>query len=105
MRPSLTPQEFVAKWKPSDLRERASAQEHFIDVCRLLGHPTPAEADSAGTWFTFEKGASKATGGQAWADVWKRGYFAWEYKGKHGDLQKAYDQLLRYSDPLDTPQS
>ena len=100
---ALTPQEFVAKWQQSTLRERASAQEHFIDVCRLLGHPTPAEADPAGTWFTFEKGASKATGGQGWADVWKRGCFAWEYKGKHGDLQKAYDQLLRYSDALDNP--
>ena len=103
MASSLTPQEFVAKWKPSELRERASAQEHFIDLCRLLGHPTPAEADPAGTWFTFEKGASKATGGQGWADVWKRGYFAWEYKGKHGDLDKAYDQLLLYSDALDNP--
>ncbi len=103
MASSLTPQEFVAKWKRSELRERAGSQEHFIDVCRLLGHPTPAEADPVGTWFTFEKGASKATGGQGWADVWKRGCFAWEYKGKHGNLQKAYDQLLRYSDALDNP--
>ena len=26
---------------------------------------------------------------------WKRGFFGWEYKGKHKDLDAAYDQLLR----------
>lgn len=26
------------------LKERSAAQEHFIDLCRLLGEPTPAEA-------------------------------------------------------------
>ena len=100
---SLTPQAFVAKWKQANLRERASAQEHFIDVCRLLGHPTPAEADPDGTWFTFEKGAGKATGGDGFADVWKQGFFGWEYKGKHGDLDKAYGQLLLYSGSLANP--
>ncbi len=42
-----------------------------------------AEADPAGTSFTFEAGVAKLKGGQGWADVWKRGFFAWEYKGKH----------------------
>jgi hypothetical protein len=103
MSPAITPQEFVAKWKQSTLRERASAQEHFIDLCRLIGHATPAEADSHGTWFTFEAGASKATGGEGWADVWKRDCFAWEYKGKHANLDKAYGQLLLYSGALANP--
>ena len=57
MPPAITPQQFVAKWQQSTLRERASSQEHFIDLCRLIGHPTPAEADPAGKWFTFEAGA------------------------------------------------
>ena len=100
---AITPQEFVAKWKQSTLRERASSQEHFIDLCRLIGHATPAEADSHGTWFTFEVGASKATGGEGWADVWKRDCFAWEYKGKHANLEKAYGQLLLYSGALANP--
>ncbi|MDD5646555.1 MAG: class I SAM-dependent DNA methyltransferase, partial [Candidatus Bipolaricaulis sp.] len=102
-RPSLTPQEFVAKWRPSTLKERSGSQEHFIDLCRMLGHDTPAQADSEGTWFTFEKGADKSTGGQGWADVWKKGHFAWEYKGKHKDLDAAYAQLLRYCDALLNP--
>ncbi len=62
--------------------ERASAQAHFIDLCRMLGEPTPHEADPVGEWFAFEKGAEKIGGGEGFADVWKRGFFAWEYKGK-----------------------
>ena len=103
MTPTITPQAFVAKWQQATLRERASSQEHFIDLCRLIGHPTPAEADPAGKWFTFEAGASKTTGGQGWADVWKMGHFAWEYKGQHANLDKAYAQLLQYRESLLNP--
>jgi hypothetical protein len=46
----------VAKWKRADLAERAACQEHLIDLCRMLGHPTPAEADPTGESFTFERG-------------------------------------------------
>src|SRR5687767_14017430 len=97
----MTVTEFIAKWKQSELRERAGSQEHFLDLCRLVGHQTPAEADPRGDWFTFERGASKATGGQGWADVWKRGHFGWEYKGKHSDLRAAYAQLLLYQGALE----
>lgn len=58
----MTPQEFVDKWRRSKLKESAASQEHFIDICRMLGHPTPAKADPEGSTFTFEKGASKRTG-------------------------------------------
>ena len=44
----MTPGEFIAKWRASELKERSAAQEHFIDLCRLLGEPTPAEADPTG---------------------------------------------------------
>ncbi len=82
MKMALSAQEFVAKWRQADLSERASAQEHFLDLCRLAGHPTPAEDDPTGDRFTFEAGAGKQGGGQGWAEVWKKGFFAWEYKGK-----------------------
>ncbi|MDP9478950.1 MAG: hypothetical protein M3R38_25275 [Actinomycetota bacterium] len=59
-KPTLTPQEFSAKWASSKLKERAGAQEHFIDVCRLVGHPTPAEKDPEGEFFTFERTVSKS---------------------------------------------
>ena len=33
----MTPSAFIRKWKASNLKERSAAQEHFIDLCRLLG--------------------------------------------------------------------
>ena len=95
--PRLTPQEFIAKWRASTLKERSASQEHFIDLCRLLGEPTPAEADPSGEAYCFERGARKDTGGDGWADVWKRHHFAWEYKGKRADLDAAYGQLRLYN--------
>jgi type II restriction/modification system DNA methylase subunit YeeA len=100
---TITPQEFVAIWRENQLKERSSAQPHFIDICRMIGHPTPSEDDPTGHRFAFEAGADKQTGGQGWADVWKRGHFAWEYKGKLADLDKAYRQLLLYRESLENP--
>src|SRR6266511_2630325 len=100
---NMTPAEFIKKWKAATLKERSAAQEQFIDLCRLLEEPTPAEADPDGAWYCFERGASKLTGSDGWADVWKRGYFSWEYKGKHQDLQAAYVQLQQYSVALENP--
>ncbi len=100
---AVTPQLLIAKWKRADLAERAACQEHFIDLCRMLGHPTPAEADPTGEFFTFERGVEKAEGGNGWADVWKRNFFGWEYKGKHKDLRAAYRQLQLYRESLDNP--
>jgi hypothetical protein len=85
--------EFVSKWRKVELTERSASQQHFLDLCDVFEHPKPAEADPTGETFTFEKGAAKHGGGHGWADVWKRGFFSWEYKGKHKDLDAAYDQL------------
>jgi hypothetical protein len=95
--------EFVAKWKQSTLTERASAQSWFSDLCRVLGYPTPTDIDVDGNSYTFERGATKTGGGNGWADVWMRGHFAWEFKGKHADLNKAAKQLKDYADALDNP--
>jgi type II restriction/modification system DNA methylase subunit YeeA len=99
----ITPQDFVAKWKRVSSRERQAAQEHFLDLCALVGHQTPNDYDPTGKRFAFEMGAGKTSGGQGWADVAKLGYFGWEYKGKDHDLDKAYAQLLLYRDALQNP--
>ena len=99
----LTPAAFIAKWRASELKERSASQEHFIDLCRLLGEPTPAEADPTGERYCFEHGARKDTGGDGWADVWKRGCFAWEYKGRRADLDAAFNQLRQYALALENP--
>jgi hypothetical protein len=99
----MNPQEFVAKWRQVHLKESSAYQQHFIDVCRLVGHLAPSEIDPAGTFFTFQAGAIKTGGEQGFADVWYKGHFAWEYKGKHANLEKAYEQLLQYRESLQNP--
>ena len=97
----LTPHEFVTKWRGDTRKERSVSQEHFIDLCRLVGHETPG--DNRDGSLVFEAGVGKSGGGQGWADVWKRGAFGWEYKGPRADLAKAYQQLLQYRDSLENP--
>jgi hypothetical protein len=99
----VTPEQFIKKWTAADLSERSAAQQHFLDLCALLGEPTPAEADPDGDTYTFEKGGKTAIGGHGWADVWKKGAFAWEYKGPGKDLNAAYLQLKKYADMLENP--
>ena len=99
----MTAQDFIAKWSQVDLTERSASQPHFLDLCELVGHPKPQDADPKGEWFTFEKGAAKHGGGDGWADVWKKDFFGWEYKGKKKNLDAAYDQLLEYRADLENP--
>ncbi|CAN5858083.1 hypothetical protein BH24CHL4_BH24CHL4_00180 [soil metagenome] len=101
--PSMHLPDFIAKWKHSTLSERSAAQSWFIDLCRVLGVNAPTDVDPDGTFYAFEKGASKTSGGDGWADVWKEGHFAWEFKGKHANLNKAYQQLKHYSAALENP--
>jgi type II restriction/modification system DNA methylase subunit YeeA len=99
----MTPYDFLAKWRNVELKERSASQSHFNDLCHLLGVDDPIAADPKGEWFAFEKGATKTSGGEGWADVWRKGCFAWEYKGRAANLDKAFDQLLRYSIALESP--
>lgn len=99
----MTLEQFKKKWQFATLTERSASHEHFLDVCHLLGVPTPAEEDQAGESYTFEKHVAKTRGGKGFADVWKRGHFAWEYKGPERDLRAAYAQLHEYLPDLDNP--
>ncbi len=96
-------QEFVHKWGPQGtafaLNERAGAQAHFIDLCRLLGVATPANPDN----YCFERGVTKTGAGHGFADVWLRGHFAWEYKAPGKNLDGALRQLMMYALPLENP--
>ena len=52
----MTVAEFKQKWSRYQGKESAAYQEHFIDLCRLLGQPTPVEADPSGNdFFCFQK--------------------------------------------------
>jgi type II restriction/modification system DNA methylase subunit YeeA len=99
----MTANDFIKKWQGVQLKERSAYQEHFLDLCKLVEHPSPVEIDKEGVTFCFEKGAIKTGGGNGWADVWKRGHFAMEYKGPGGDLRKALQQVQRYALALENP--
>jgi hypothetical protein len=100
---TMTPDQFTAKWRDATLKERSAAQEHFIDLCRLLDEHTPAEADNTGSWYCFERGATEAGDGDGCTDVWHRGCFGWEYKGTGKDLQAAFKQLQLFTPALEYP--
>jgi hypothetical protein len=99
----MTPDDFIRKWDGVKLKEKQASQEHFLDLCALAGVNSPALADPEGAWFCFEKGASKAGGGEGWADVWRKGCFAWEYKSPGKDLDAAFKQLQLYTPALEYP--
>ena len=79
--------EFIRRWKDSELTERAGSQTHFIELCQILIEPHPASADPKGVDYAFEKHVNKTGDDKGYADVWKRNFFGWEYKGKHKDLK------------------
>ncbi len=99
----MTPEAFVKKWERVKVKESAADREHFIDLCHLLNLPTPTEEDPTGERYTFQRYVKKITGRKGFADVWRKGCFGWEYKGKGKDLDEAYLQLLLYRDDLENP--
>ena len=113
----MTAAEFKKKWSRYQGKETSAYQSHFDDLCRLLGQPTPNEADPSGAdFFCFQKHVVKDAellGVEApdasepvkrgFADVWKKGCFGWEYKGKHKNLDEAYRQLQQYREALLNP--
>src|SRR5215213_3990434 len=82
---------------PAHLTERAAAQSHFNDLCALFNQPKPTDDPDAD--YTFERGVRKLGGGAGFADVWKRGAFACEYKRPGGDLAAAYGVISRAGFP------
>ena len=95
--PKMDPDVFIAKWKNVDFGEKQASQEMFLDICALVGHPTPVEYGDRDS-FTFEKWVP---GG--FADPYLEGCFGWEFKGSDDDLAAALNQLLRYQVHLKTP--
>ncbi len=74
--PQMTPQQFIAKWGPGgpafELNERQGAQPHFIDLCQLLGVPTPGSAGD----YIFEQDTLVLGEARGYADVFYRDHFA-----------------------------
>ena len=73
----MTPYDFIARWGPGGpgytLNERQGAQQHFIELCALLGVPSPTGREED---YVFEKGTLALGQQRGFADVFKRGCFA-----------------------------
>ena len=119
----MTPAEFKRKWARYSGKETAAYQEHFNDLCALLGQPSPAAADPTGSEsFCFQKrvvkdaelfalrrfrtsrrGTRRPIASAGSRTFGRKDCFAWEYKGKKKNLDAAYQQLLRYRESLLNP--
>ena len=95
--PTMKPQQFISKWRNVEFGEKQASQEMFLDLCALIGHPTPVAYGNADA-FTFEKWVP---GG--FADAYLEDRFGWEFKGGDDQLPGAFNQLLRYQVYLRTP--
>ncbi len=100
--------DFYAKWgaggTAASLNERQGAQPHFMDLCALLGVPTPGSSRQDGqSDYIFEQDTLLLGEARGYADVFKRGHFAWENKKPGSNLDTALNQLLRYSLALSNP--
>ena len=95
--PRMSPTAFIAKWRDIDFGEKQASQEMFLDICAVLGHPTPVDYGDKDV-FTFEKPVPNGI-----PDAYLEGRFGWEFKGSDADLDGAMNQLLRYQVHLKTP--
>ena len=99
----MTPQQFIAKWGPGgpsyDLNERQGAQPHFVELCQMLGVPTPGSQGD----YIFEQDTLVLGEARGYADVFYRDHFAWENKAPGRNLDAALKQLLTYSLALSNP--
>ena len=102
----MTPQQFITKWGPGgpafELNERQGAQPHFMDLCALLGVPTPGSLHDD-LDYIFEQDTVVLGEARCYADVFKRNHFAWENKAPGKNLDTALKQLLTYSLALSNP--
>jgi methylase of polypeptide subunit release factors len=95
--------DFISKWGPGGLgytlNERQGAQQHFVELCAVLEVPAPVGGED----YVFEKGTLALGQQRGFADVFKRGHFAWEYKAPGKPLDAALRQLMMYALALDNP--
>lgn len=68
-------------------------------MCDVLGVPRPGTDDG----YVFEKQTQVLSDTRGYADVFKRGAFAWENKAPGRNLDAALRQLLNYSSALSNP--
>ena len=90
----------MGPWWPCSHPERTlRCPTHFVDLCHLLGVPTPGSAGD----YTFEQDTLVLGEARGYADVFYRDHFAWENKAPGRNLDNALKQLLTYALALSNP--
>ena len=88
---------FIAKWGLGGsgfaLNERQGAQQHFLELCDVLGVASPTGVNDGVADYLFEKQTLILGEKRGFADVFKRHAFAWEYKAPGYSLDAALNQL------------
>jgi hypothetical protein len=72
--------EFIEKWRSTPLPERAAAQQHFLELCELLGVEKPPTTGPETADYRFEAPVIGADDRPGFADAFRRTCFGWEYK-------------------------
>ena len=98
----MTPDQFIAKWKAVELKERSAAQSHFIDLCHMLDEPAPTDAID-GQLVCIRARCHQNHRRRRLGRRLEAGSLRLEYQGKRKDLNAAFAQLQQYALALKTP--
>ncbi|PZR70829.1 MAG: hypothetical protein DLM73_17080 [Chthoniobacterales bacterium] len=88
----MTWAEFKKKWAKFSGKETSAYQEHFNDLCALLGQPSPVSADPTGSEsFCFQKRVVKDAELFAFDDAGRVSEEAETERGFHRECTSACD--------------
>ena len=87
--------EFIEKWRDTPLSERAAAQQHFLELCEVLGVEKPPTTGPGTADYRFEAPVVGADDKPGFADAFRRDCFGWEYKKRRASLVEARNRGYR----------
>ncbi len=95
---------FIDRWKGNSAGERATAQQHFIELCKALGVPKPSPTEQEDLTYRFEcpvsvLGKQGAKASTEYIDVYKKGHFIWENKQGSDEASQRRGHGIRGSVP------
>lgn len=99
----MTLPEFVEKWRAIHQSEIAVSHDFLRDLCEVLTVSHPTAEDWTGDKYAYERSGKKISAKLGRPDVWKRGFFIWEFKRKGKSLADAYSELCEKLDAAGNP--
>jgi hypothetical protein len=100
---SMHPQDFVAKWRGNTSTERQVSQQHFLDLCALVGHATPGGARPREQVLHLRGRRGQAERRPGLGRCLVQGPLRHRVQGAGQEPGRAYEQLLQYRESLENP--